>query len=34
MTHDERPWKETPQGGTIRHELMQEFFKTRLVVQD
>lgn len=34
MTHDESPWKDTPQGEVIPHDLMSTFFKTRLVLQD
>jgi uncharacterized phage-associated protein len=34
MTHEEPPWKLTAQGGAISHDLMRDFFKTRLVVQD
>jgi uncharacterized phage-associated protein len=34
MTHDEPPWKRTPQGGIISHELMREFFRTRIVSED
>ena len=34
MTHEEPPWKLTAQGRTISHDLMRDFFKTRLVVQD
>jgi uncharacterized phage-associated protein len=32
MTHDEPPWKQTAQGETISHDLMRDFFKTRIVV--
>ncbi len=34
MSHSEPPWKQTAQGGTISHDLMREFFKTRIAVQD
>ncbi len=30
MTHDEPPWKNTPQSEEISHESMKEFFKTQL----
>lgn len=32
LTHAERPWKETPVGvgNVISHDLMKEFFKTRV----
>lgn len=33
MTHQEPPWKNTPQSETISHELMTDFFKT-LVIED
>lgn len=28
MTHDEAPWKETPEHGVIAHEAMRRFFLT------
>jgi uncharacterized phage-associated protein len=34
MTHSEPPWKRTPQGQVISHELMREFFWTRIVRED
>ena len=33
MTHQEPPWKNTPQNGVISHKLMKEFFQT-LVIED
>lgn len=30
MTHEESPWKETPQHGVIQPNLMREFFLTRV----
>lgn len=30
MTHEEDPWKNTPQNGTISHEVLTQFFKSRL----
>jgi uncharacterized phage-associated protein len=30
MTHDEPPWKQTAQGETISHDLMRDYFKTRI----
>jgi uncharacterized phage-associated protein len=33
MTHQEPPWRDTPQSETISHEKMKEFFKT-LVIHD
>ncbi len=33
MTHDEPPWRDTPQNETITHEKLKEFFKT-LVYDD
>jgi uncharacterized phage-associated protein len=33
MTHEEPPWKETPQSETITHEKLKAFFKT-LVFDD
>lgn len=34
MTHNEPPWKNTPQSETISHESMKEFFKTLVIVDD
>jgi len=34
MTHREPPWMQTPQGEAISNDLLSEFFKTRLVVQN
>jgi uncharacterized phage-associated protein len=34
MTHNERPWMETPQGCTIPNDLMKEFFKTMVIPDD
>lgn len=34
MTHQEPPWKNTPQSETISHEVMKEFFRTLVVVHD
>jgi uncharacterized phage-associated protein len=34
MSHEEPPWKQTPQGNIISHNLMTEFFKTRLVSEN
>ena len=31
MTHGETPWMDTPKGEVIGHDVMAEFFKTRLV---
>ncbi|RJP26112.1 MAG: DUF4065 domain-containing protein [Candidatus Omnitrophota bacterium] len=31
MTHEEPPWKNTPQGDEISHESMKEYFKTQLL---
>lgn len=33
MVYEEAPWKETPVGGVISHELMKRFFKGRLLNQ-
>jgi len=33
-THQEPPWRQTPQGAIISHDLMREFFKTRLADED
>jgi len=33
MTHQEPPWRNTPQSEAISHESMSEFFKT-LVIED
>lgn len=30
ITHQEPPWANTPQGGTITHDVMKEYFKTQL----
>jgi uncharacterized phage-associated protein len=30
ITHEEPPWQQTPQGGTISHALMKEYFKTQI----
>jgi uncharacterized phage-associated protein len=30
MSHNESPWKQTPQGDTISHDLMRDYFKTRI----
>jgi len=30
MTHEEPPWRDTPSGGVISHELMRDYFKTLL----
>ena len=30
MTHHEPPWKETPSGSVISHDLMKRYFRTRL----
>jgi uncharacterized phage-associated protein len=34
MTHEEPPWKNTPQSNVISHESMSEFFKTLVIVDD
>lgn len=34
MTHNEPPWIQTPQGGTIPLDLMKEFFKTMVIPDD
>ena len=34
MTHQEPPWRDTPQSETITHEKMKEFFKTLVIVDD
>lgn len=34
MTHQEPPWRDTPQNETITHEKMKEFFKTLVIVDD
>ena len=34
MTHDERPWKETPNLSTISHDLMREYFETTTESED
>jgi uncharacterized phage-associated protein len=34
MTHEEPPWKLTAQGGIISHDLMREFFKTRIASEN
>jgi len=34
MTHQEPPWKNTPQGCIIPHDLMRDFFKTRIVSEN
>jgi uncharacterized phage-associated protein len=34
MTHQEPPWKDTPQGDEIPHAAMQEYFKTLLIHDD
>ena len=34
MTHEEAPWKETPINGVISHEVMERFFKGRLINED
>jgi uncharacterized phage-associated protein len=34
MSHEEPPWTQTPQGETISHGLMTEFFKTRLASEN
>lgn len=34
MSHDEPPWKQTAQGCTISHDLMRDYFKTRIAVQN
>ena len=34
MTHNEPPWKETPQGGVISPELMKAYFKTVVTRDD
>lgn len=31
MTHDELPWKQTPQGDVIPRELMKQYFRTQIV---
>jgi len=31
ITHQERPWKETPLNHVISHEIMKAYFKTQLV---
>lgn len=31
MTHEERPWKETPQNGEISPELIKEFFEEEYI---
>jgi uncharacterized phage-associated protein len=33
MTHQEPPWKDTPQGEEISHRAMKDYFKT-LVIED
>lgn len=30
LTHNEPPWKETPNGSVIGHDLMRSYFRTRL----
>lgn len=34
MSHDEPPWMQTAQGSVISHQLMRDFFKTRLVQEN
>jgi uncharacterized phage-associated protein len=34
MTHEEPPWRETPQSETISHEKLKEFFKTLVILDD
>lgn len=33
MTHEEAPWKETPTNGVITHDLLKDFFRTRIQQQ-
>ena len=30
ITHDEPPWRETPNGEVISHGLMKDYFKTQI----
>ena len=34
MTHNEPPWKQTPQNGVITHQLMKDYFKTVVTRDD
>jgi len=34
MTHQEPPWRDTPQNETITQERMKEFFKTLVIADD
>jgi uncharacterized phage-associated protein len=34
MTHEEPPWKHTPGGQKISHEVLRDYFKTQLVAND
>jgi uncharacterized phage-associated protein len=34
LSHTEPPWKDTPQNSVIKHHLMREYFKTRLITDD
>lgn len=34
MTREEAPWKETPINGVINHDVMERFFKGRLINED
>jgi uncharacterized phage-associated protein len=34
MTHQEPPWKNTPQGDEISHGAMKEYFKTLVIADD
>ena len=34
MTHSEPPWKQTPQGCVITHQLMKDYFKTVVTPDD
>jgi uncharacterized phage-associated protein len=33
MTHQEPPWRDTPENGVISHDSMKQFFKT-IVIED
>lgn len=32
MTHEEPPWRDTPRGGVISHDVLKAYFKTQLKV--
>lgn len=32
MTHDEPPWRDTPEGWVITHEALRDYFSTRVSV--